>query len=42
MFSKNWQSQMPKFNQAISKIKNSGELKKIVDGQIQLNLNGSE
>ena len=30
MFSKNWQSQMPKFNQAISKIKNSGELKKLL------------
>jgi len=35
MFNKSWKSEMPKINQAIAKIKDSGELKEIIDVQIQ-------
>lgn len=38
MLSQSWQSLLPKINQAIAKIKNSGELEEIVNLQLQLNL----
>lgn len=42
LFNKSWQSEMPKINQAIDKIIHSGELKQIVDSEIQLNQNASK
>jgi ABC-type amino acid transport substrate-binding protein len=42
MFAKSWQSYLPKINQAIAKLKHSGELQDIVDVQIQLILGASE
>jgi hypothetical protein len=35
MFNKTWQHKMPQINQALAKIKNSGELAKIVQRQLQ-------
>ena len=37
MFNKSWHGEMSKINQAIDKIKQSGELQKIVNSQTQLN-----
>ena len=35
MFNKSWKSEMLKINQALTRIKDSGELKEIIDVQIQ-------
>lgn len=42
MLQKSWQSHLQKINQAITNIRQSGELKNIVDAQTQFNLIASK